>query len=120
METKKFNLVENALKSFTKAQTKLRDTCLDYLASELAQAKDNRIDIMEDCVVMVSYDGGRHPEYDSNLYSTLYAVYLKNGNIYLDIEESNEYEIERISTTELADVCEGVHTTLEYNDDDDE
>lgn len=115
METKKYNLVENALDGFTNAQKILRETCIDYLASALAQAENNRIDLMEDCDVMVSYDGGRHPEYDSNMYSNLYAVYLKDGEIYLDIEDTNEYSIDRVSTDDIHSVCEGVHLTMEYD-----
>lgn len=44
----------------------------------------------------VTYDGGVHPEYGTNAFSTVSAVYLdKDGNVRLDTEDDDEYSITR-------------------------
>lgn len=57
--------------------------------------------------ISVTYDGGNHPEYASDAYSRVYAVYLdENGKICLEIEDSEEYELERVqSVGEVYDVA---------------
>ena len=50
----------------------------------------------DDTSFCVSYDGGHHPEYASNVFSEVSAIWEKNGHIYLEVEEENQYEINRI------------------------
>lgn len=86
----------------------LREDCIAYLTEELnKEGNKNGISCESDdgCDVCVTYDGGRHPEYDSNPYSTVNAVYLKDGKIMLDTEDCDEYDIERIDTVDLFNVC---------------
>lgn len=50
----------------------------------------------------VAYDGGRHPEYDSNAFSTVYGFGRdKNGKLYLIIEDSDEYGVDRCDSNEF-------------------
>lgn len=52
--------------------------------------------------VSVSYDGGNHPEYASNLYSVVHKIYMEpNGDIVLDTEDTYGYSIDNITTEEL-------------------
>lgn len=87
----------------------LRDDCIAYLTEELNKEENkNGISCEPDGggSVCVTYDGGRHPEYDSNPYSTVKGVYLKDGKIMLDTEDCDEYSIDRIDTVELLGVCD--------------
>lgn len=87
----------------------LRDDCIAYLTEELNKEENkNGISCVPDGGggVCVTYDGGRHPEYDSNPYSTVYSVFLKDGKIMLETEDCDEYEIDRIDTIELLGVCD--------------
>jgi len=84
---------------------KARKECIDFLLKEL-KSNNSRIDVTEyDDAVTVTYDGGKHPEYASNVYSVVSAIYLSNGDICLDIEDCDEYSINRINTDELYSVC---------------
>lgn len=89
----------------------LRKDCVEYLTRKLKE-NGNHIewnDIDLDCSITLSYDGGNHPEYASNLYSTLTGIDLdENGNITFDIEDCSDYDIGNVSTDELFDVCDFV------------
>ncbi len=90
---------------------KLRKECTEYLQKVLKE-KGNHIewnDIDLDCSLTVSYDGGNHPEYASNCFSTVSAIDLnERGVVTLDTEDCCEYDIGRITTPELLDVCDFV------------
>lgn len=88
----------------------LREKCLQYLKDVLLKNNNKvtleNVDLPES--ITVSYDGGNHPEYATNLYSSVYGIYLSNNDmsIYLDIEDSSEYCIDFITTNELYCLCE--------------
>ncbi len=89
--------------------TELRKECIDYLTEQLNKEENkNGISLETDNgdSVCVTYDGGRHPEYDTNAYSIVKGVYLKDGKIMLDTEDCDEYSIDRIDTVELLSVCD--------------
>lgn len=73
----------------------------------------------DDGYTTVSYDGGNHPEYDSNLYSELYGAFIKErGNekeIFLDIEDCECYSICRVPIYDLYCVVEAVEFFANYN-----
>lgn len=90
--------------------------CLAYLKRELKKNNgsieffDNEGNAIDDEYVSVAYDGGRHPEYNSSAFSQVDGIYLnEKGNIVLNIEEDNEYDINNISWDELYDVAEFVY-----------
>lgn len=78
----------------------LFDQSVAYL-KELAESVGGRITIREvvdvfeeaeDLACMsVTYDGGNHPEYASNAFSTVYAIFVENGKLYLEIEDCEMY-----------------------------
>ena len=94
---------------YYKVQNQLRNDCVDYLIRKLEE-NGNHIDWDDkdlDCSVTISYNGGNHPEYASNLYSTLTGIDLdENGNITFDIEDCSEYDVDDVSTDELYYVCD--------------
>ena len=65
----------------------------------------------------VTYDGGNHPEYASNAFSTVYAI-RKNehyGNIGLEIDETDFYDIDRVvDVAELSYLAENVGEYINY------
>lgn len=88
----------------------LRKECEEFLMRVLtinAGQIDTYDDDSDECV-SVCYNGGAHPEYASNCYSIVRSVYIKNGKIYLDIEDDDEYPISEITAIELVHVCDHI------------
>ena len=57
--------------------------------------------------ISVSYDGGNHPEYNSNVFSSVERVYLdSDGGVLLDTEDASKYSISNITTEELYELCD--------------
>ena len=56
--------------------------------------------------ICCTYDGGRHPEYDANPYSTINTIKYDDGNILLDTEDVDEYDICNIPTDEVISIAE--------------
>lgn len=100
-----------------KISSKLREGCIDYLKTILAS--NNNIISWEVSelpeYVSVSYDGGNHPEYASNVYSTVNSVKwdTKIGEVVLDTEDSYNYPLDSVTTTELYDLCDFIDTYKE-------
>ena len=90
--------------------------CFSYLYRVLTEAKGNTIDLSDlDFPCCVSYNGGVHPEYASNCFSTVLSVYLKENSIYLSIEDDDCYDINEITSAELYNIAKTVRDVL--NDD---
>lgn len=71
--------------------------------------------------VYVSYDGGSHPEYASNLYSMVYDAHINTaGKLALCIEDSDDYEIDRCSTMEIYEVACMIDNLFGDDEDQDE
>ena len=51
----------------------------------------------------------------NNAFSNVERVYLKDGNVYLDIEDASGYNIDRINAESLFDVALAVKETIEAN-----
>ena len=64
--------------------------------------------------VTVPYDGGNHPEYNSNCFSQVNAAYLKGNDIYLDIDETDEYSIDNIDIQDVENIAELVKSIIDY------
>ena len=68
--------------------------------------------ILDDNSFCVSYDGGNHPEYDSNCFSEVKSVYIKDGEIYLDTEDCCKYSIKNVSDREIIELCLYIYSDL--------
>ena len=109
---------EVTLDKWKKANTELDQECEKYIKSQLEVLPNNEIVIdYDNCTYIPSvvYDGGRHSGYDSNAFSNVECVYLKDGNVYLDIEDASGYNIDRINAKSLFDVALAVKETIEAN-----
>ena len=61
--------------------------------------------------VCVTYDGGNHPEYAANPYSLVNALYIKDGKIAMECEDSDEYYFDSVTTDEVQAIA---NFLLEY------
>lgn len=88
-------------KSIAKTERKIKDGCLEYLKKVLKENGGRISCEVDDEFLTVPYDGGRHPEYASNEFSNVDEVYLDGDKVFLSIEETDEYEIDRINDDDL-------------------
>ena len=119
MEKKDF---EKTFEKIAELNKQLREECCDYIRKVLKE-NGNRIDLQpedEDYdVVCVTYDGGRHPEYDANPYSQVYSVFFneEDNKIYLETEDCDEYGLDRVdSVMEVYGVCSLVQVIIDNKD----
>ena len=92
----------------------LRNECIKWL-TEWLENHDGivTIDIEDlDEVPYISYDGGNHPEYKYNPMSEVKNIYLKDGKINVEIEETDDYDVTRITTDDLFEICEFVNNCI--------
>lgn len=86
----------------------LRKECVNFL-KEILKDEIPLVLLTDDdetsFYVSVTYDGGNHPEYASNAYSMVYSVWMKDEQIYLELDDCDEYGIDRVETMELYNVC---------------
>lgn len=103
---------KKAYNKWIKADKELGETSTEYLNKVLDDAPNNEITLSEDNMVSVTYDGGNHPEYASDCYNMVNGVYKKNGDIYLNTEDCDEYELENVSPIEIYWVADAVSNEL--------
>lgn len=96
--------IENLQRDARKLIEDFLNTCLKY--NDHIYLYDKSGNPFCDEYITVCYDGGRHPEYNSNAFSCVYSIFKKNGKIYLEIDDSDEYDIERCNTDELFRIAE--------------
>ena len=102
----------------------LRKSCIDYIRGVLKGLDGEMIVLdpksmdeeMQDefQAVTVPYDGGNHPDYNSNCFSQVNAAYLKGNDIYLDIDETDEYSIDNIDIQDVENIAELVKSIIDY------
>ena len=96
----------------------IRSECEEYLVDTLKAAPNNRIDFYDKdgypygCETYITYDGGRHPEYASNAFSTVNAVFLKDNKIFVDCDDCDEYDICEVDWSQIYDVASCVETII--------
>jgi hypothetical protein len=99
-------------RQFTELGKKLWDESLDYLQTLCKENGTINFEVLDICV-SVTYDGGNHPEYASNAFSDVIDVHLdENGYVELNIEDCDEYEVERICCAELYGVAMEIYEAL--------
>ena len=89
-------------------QREIREKSEKYLQMVLAE-HGGSIDFDEydpDEFVSVPYDGGNHPEYASNCFSTVYGVFIhKDGDICLNTEDCSELAISDLDWDDVYNVA---------------
>lgn len=95
------------LSKWSNLSTKVNKACIEYL-TDLLQNNNNRIywdRLKLQSSVCVNYDEGNHPDWASNVFSTVYSIFIKDNHIYLDISDCEKYDINNLTICELYNVC---------------
>lgn len=89
----------------------MQKVCVEFLKS-LIDANGGEINgkMLDGCYV--AYDGGNHPEYASTIASNVERIYVEDGTLYFEIEDSPKYSIDRIMVNDLVYVCEDIMNNL--------
>lgn len=112
--------VDGLMLSINLLEKEAKKKSLDFIKSAL-KCNDNRIDFhvyndygyrIDDNSFVVPYDGGSHPEYASNCFSDVNSIYIKDNNIFLDIEDCEEYPIDYIDNRTFCELCQYVFDNL--------
>ena len=85
-----------------------------YVKTILTEVHNNEVEVYEGCNYCVTYDGGRHPEYDANPYSQLQRIYLKDGKIYVETEDADGLEFDYLDIIDQKTVAECVADIIEH------
>lgn len=131
---KEINL-EKSLDEFYRVASEARTNCAAYLKWAVKKYGKKNTDAngkvtftlefdteYDDQNITITYDGGNHPEYASNCFSSVYAVSLCLDDITFNIEDSSNYDIDRVETVDLLTICEAIKISLipHLNDDSEE
>lgn len=94
-----FNGASEAMLQYFEVLGKVAKDCGGILETILSNVDGNRVEIEEENAISVSYDGG-------DCFSSVKAVYIENGEIYLNVDDCDAYPISSISTSELFQITE--------------
>lgn len=84
---------------------KMRSAALSWLKARLKKIPIIDFSCM-DYRISCNYNGGNHPEYASDCFSTIEGVSLECGNVYLQIEDCPKYDIDELSNDEVYELCD--------------
>lgn len=111
METKFIKTGEE----FSEIAAKLKEECVEYL-TEVTKANGRiKFDLeQEGEYVCVAYDGWRHPEYATNLFSTVYSISydVDNDRLSIELEDCDDYTVNRMDASETYTVALAVYNKL--------
>lgn len=92
-------------RAFILKMKEYREVALEYLKDLLGKYQRILLNFGGDNpeeIAFVSYDGGSHPEYASNVFSEVSSVGLNaGGEVSLEIEEDDDYNVDRLETNEI-------------------
>ena len=115
-----FENFDKTLNEYLNAKKEIRNTSLDMLKKICERTEDKSISLdnfknylrdMGSCDPTIVYDGGNHPEYASNVFSTVDGFRIENEIIIFDIEDDPSYDESRVSTDDIINLCEMI---IEY------
>ena len=100
--------IKETLREYYNAEGKMCSFCHDFL-NEVLKKNNGTYKWNEhfDDYICVAYTGGNHPEYASNMCSTLYEIFLKEDSIYFSIEDGVVPLFDML-TIDLAAICERI------------
>ena len=109
-----FSKTEKKVASITPTISKVRFESIEFL-KEVAKGNNGFFDLMQYDdfgSICVTYDGGSHPEYASNAFSTVQAVKLDGDKLVLETEDTDWYDTGNIETFELYGVASFINMIL--------
>lgn len=103
-------------RAFILKMKEYREVALEYLKDLLTKYQCILFNFNGDDpdeYVCVSYDGGNHPEYASDMFSVVSSISLTvAGEIALETEDDSEYTVDRVETHELRTIIETINSTV--------
>lgn len=103
METK--CLFELELEAYLNQRNQLINTA-KAIMREALQKREMVLFCDNERPLFISYDGGNNPDYASCLYSRVFSMFMIDGEIFFDIQDCDEYSIDRLRVSELVSVVE--------------
>ena len=103
METK--CLFELELEAYLNQQNQLINTA-KVIMREALQKRERVLFRDNDRPLFISYHGGNNPDYASCLYSRVLSMFVVDGEICFDIQDCDEYSIDRLLVSELISIVE--------------
>lgn len=116
METKIKNVTSKLDKAILNLECVLNESSKvfkKYVKTILTEVDDNIEVDNERYNFCVTYDGGRHPEYDANPYSQIQRIYLEKGKIYLETEDAVGLDFENLDVLDQQTVAECLDEVIE-------
>lgn len=92
---------------FRDVEIELCNMCIDFIIERLYSLPNNEIYLNSEVTIM--YIGF----YNINPYSKIKRVYLKNGDIYADIEDQDDYKITNAYANELYEIAKAISAITE-------
>ncbi len=113
------NKISNKANSHRKEQAEIRAEMVVAINEMLTEmGGKTEVDDDSDVFLLIAYDGGNHPEYNSNLFSQVYSVKATTINGYeseekkksfsVDIAETDDYEENRMNYDDIEQVFDFV------------
>ena len=111
-----FKKADEIYDSIISKQKEIGSKCETYIKRFL-EANGGSADFTKcEEMVTVTYDGGNHPEYASDCFSTVNGVFFdKDGDIALNIEDCSNYPIENINWDDVYNVAEYINNEILKN-----
>lgn len=92
---------------FRNVEIELCNMCIDFIIERLDSLPNNEIYLAFE--VTISYIGF----YNINPYSEVKRIYLKNGDIYADTEDEDDYKITNANANELYEIAKAISSITE-------
>lgn len=101
-------------KKFSNIVTQLKKECIEYLIEVTKKYGYIEFDQVAGEYICVGYDGGSHPEYASNLFSTVYSVGYddEKDELVVNIEDCDGYKTDYMTASEVYTIALAVYDKM--------
>ena len=108
-----FKKADELYDSIIPVQQDIRKKCETYIKMVLKE-NNGSLDCTEsENMISVTYDGGNHPEYASNCFSTVNGVFTdEKGNICLDIDDCSEYPLTDVDWDDVYNIADHIENQI--------
>lgn len=100
-------VLNKKFEDFCDIEIELCNICIGFIVEKLYSLPSNKIYLNSEVTIM--YIGF----YNINPYSKIKCVYLKNGDIYADTEDEDDYKITNANADELYEIAKAISSIIE-------
>ena len=100
-------ILDEKFEDFRDVEIELCNMCIGFIVEKLHSLPNNEIYLNFE--VTISYIGF----YNINPYSKIKCIYLKNGDIYADTEDEDDYKITNANADELYEITKAISSITE-------